>query len=398
MTRREGAQCGRATAAMALVALLAVTSAGCALPGAGRVPGTDSAAAQDAPPGPRVPTALPLAGKVEPPATGAYLGAYLPPAPFPTARIRSYEQQVGRSLAIVMWYQPWATSNRSRVDTAAIVAVMRLGKVPMITWEPWDPGNNSKTVRDPGNQRAYRLALINAGQFDGYITEWARTLRALGGPVMLRFMHEMNGSWYPWSGTTNGNSPAAFVAAWRRVHDIFVREGATNVTWVWSVNAHSVPPTTANRYAAYYPGDAYVDWTAISGFNGGGAADAPSWRPYGPIYAASIAYLATLKKPICVSEIASMGGGRERGAWIAHAYAGMRATPQVKAVVYFDSVEVAAGTEDWRVEAYPESLAAFRTAVAPPYWVSSPPAVLSGWVKSLDATQSSYLLSFDPLY
>lgn len=215
---------------------------------------------------------------------------------------------------------------------------------------------------------------------------------------MLRPMHEMNGTWYPWSGTTNGNSPAAFVAAWRRIHDIFKREGATNVTWVWSVNALSVPTTRANRYAAFYPGDAYVDWTAISGFNGAASANGPGWQTYDSVYAAPVAYLTSLKKPICVAEIGTLGSGPDRAAWIADAYARIESTPRVKAVVYFDSRETGPHPQDWRAEAFPDSLAAFRTAVASPYWVSRAPTVLTHWVGSLDTTQSAFLLSFDPLY
>ena len=80
-------------------------------------------------------------------------------------------------------------------------------------------------------------------------------------------MHEMNGYWYPWSGLVNGNTPAKFIRAWRYIHKVFDAEGATNVTWVWTVNWNSVPNSTANRYGAYYPGDKYDfrlgDWKFI---------------------------------------------------------------------------------------------------------------------------------------
>ena len=39
----------------------------------------------------------------------------------------------------------------------------------------------------------------------------------------------MNGNWFPWSETRNGNSSGEYVAAWRHVRDIFRAEGVTNV-------------------------------------------------------------------------------------------------------------------------------------------------------------------------
>ena len=45
----------------------------------------------------------------------------------------------------------------------------------------------------------------------------------------------MNGTWFDWGNLAAG-SPADFVAAWRRFHDMAVEEGATNITWVWCPN------------------------------------------------------------------------------------------------------------------------------------------------------------------
>ena len=55
---------------------------------------------------------------------------------------------------------------------------------------------------------------------------WARQVAAYKGPVLLRFAQEMNGRWYPWSESTNGNHRGEFVRAWRHVHAIFDRAGS----------------------------------------------------------------------------------------------------------------------------------------------------------------------------
>jgi beta-mannanase len=45
----------------------------------------------------------------------------------------------------------------------------------------------------------------------------------LSKPFYLRFAHEMNGKWQPWSPGVNGNTAARYVIAWRHVHHIFRR-------------------------------------------------------------------------------------------------------------------------------------------------------------------------------
>ena len=50
----------------------------------------------------------------------------------------------------------------------------------------------------------------------------------------------------------------------------------------WTMNNDSVPDTTDNEYEDYYPGDAYVDYIGIDGFNFASMAD--MGRSFGPAY------------------------------------------------------------------------------------------------------------------
>jgi len=110
------------------------------------------------------------------------------------------------------------------------------GSIPLVTWEPGDG-----EVLNKANQPAYSLKNIINGNFDSYITQWARLAKAWGNPFFLRFAHEMNGNWYPWSEGVNGNATGDYAKAWRHVHDIFVREGVTNATWVWHQILGAIP-------------------------------------------------------------------------------------------------------------------------------------------------------------
>jgi mannan endo-1,4-beta-mannosidase len=342
-----------------------------------------------------------LSGVVTPPASGAYIGLYRPPAPFEMSAFDSYTATTSpKQPAILMWYQPWAESGPSEFDQAMVVSVLRRQAVPMITWEPWNPGTDANFVEAPATAPRWQLRNILDGKFDDYIRRWARAAKGVGGPVMIRPMHEMNGRWYPWAGTSNGNTPSEFVETWRYIHDVFDAEGATNVTWVWSINWESVPNTAENGFAAYYPGDKYVDWVGISGFNWG-TTDPPSrWLTFDEIYDKPLAYLRTLQKPIVLAEFGSVEQGGDKAAWITDAYQSIRSHhPEVRGVVYFDALEVRPkNTQDWRIDSSPGSADAYRRAVASPFYVEAPSRTLARWVDGLSAENQVYLRSLPAIY
>jgi len=119
---------------------------------------------------------------------------------------------------------------------------------------------------------------IASGKADDYIRQYARDLRAFANPVVIRlFGGEFNGSWwYGQSPLANPNlTPADFVAAWRRVVDIFRQVGAANVSFAWIPVVY--PPSPAAwvdpNIDAYYPGDSFVDWVGADT----GDFASPSW-------------------------------------------------------------------------------------------------------------------------
>lgn len=113
-----------------------------------------------------------------------------------------------------------------------------------------------------------------------------------GGQVLIRLMHEFNlpsSSYYcPGSSTQPaGTTTDTFVAAWQHIVQIFAQQGATNVRWVWCPNvgpsgAGSTSGTTTNSgtTALMYPGDAYVDYIGIDGYNKQG----PTWKTFQDVF------------------------------------------------------------------------------------------------------------------
>jgi beta-mannanase len=265
-----------------------------------------------------------------------------------------------------MWYQDWSGG----FPAGPARRLARLGIVPMITWEPWSPpkvAGRSATI-----QPRYRLDRISAGAFDGYLTRYAREIKRYGGPVMLRPFHEMDGNWYPWGGTANGNHPRDFVPAWRHVHDLFARLGVHNVTWVWSLNATSVPLRADNTPREYWPGAGYVDWIGLSGFNFGRSRSFGSWVSFNTLFRARIAQLHRYHKPIAITEISSAEVGGDKAAWIRQTFAELRGYRHIGALIWYDHKD--AGTQDWRIRSSPAAQAAFRRAIRARNILSAPQA------------------------
>lgn len=274
-------------------------------------------------------TAVPLVKRV-------LLGAHVPPSPYTgMAAFNNLERLTGR-LDIVHVFQQWsggtAAFHRSWLDSARSG-----GRTVLLTWEPWDPARGA-------NQPNFRPARIAAGAFDSYIRSWAASLKAFGSTVYLRPMHEMNGTWYPWGGTVMGNTPAQYIAAWRRMHTLFAQVGARNVKWVWSPTNEDVPAT--NRMESFYPGSAYVDVLAMDGYNWGSGYPAyGGWRTFDQVFATAYARISRLgPQPIWVAETASSPTGGNKADWVRQMLSST-GYPRLRAIVWFNVNK----EQDWRL-------------------------------------------------
>ena len=204
----------------------------------GRVPGTGTGFA-----GPPAMTAD-GAAVLPDPSKRMLLGAYVELASQPdqAAAVRSREQAMGRPYDLRLTYYEWTDP----FPDAGEQSIAANGSIPLMAW--YLPGRNAKSKGS--------LSDITSGADDAWITRQAEAIKAFDHPVFLRLGPEMNGDWYGYSG-----HPAAFIAAWRHVHNLFARAGATNVTWVWC------PNISPGGWDEYYPGSAYVDVVGVDGFS-----------------------------------------------------------------------------------------------------------------------------------
>ena len=184
----------------------------------------------------------------------------------------------------------------------------------------------------------------------------------------------MNGNWNPWDEGLNGNRAGEFVRVWRHIHAIFTAVGARNVTWVWDPNISYIGSTPLTEL---YPGDAYVDWTAMDGFNWGTSRKDTIWLPSSEIFSST--YNTILKithKPMMIAQLGSTETGGNKATWISNAYsvALPKRFPAIKAVVWFDQVT----RQDWRIESSPAAPQAFHQAMQASIYASNTYANYNG--------------------
>ncbi|WP_374967944.1 glycoside hydrolase family 26 protein [Terrabacter sp. BE26] len=263
--------------------------------------------------------------------------------------VTARESQLKRKYAVNSHYYDWADSFPGVAEKADAAQ----GRTVMDTWWGIDPRK-----------------IVNGSQ-DALIRARAKAVAAFGRPMFLRWGAEMNGDWYAWSGTAVGNKPSVFVAAWRHIHDVFARAGVRNVAWVWAPNADSHPGGTSttswNSWRNYYPGDAYVDWVGIDGYNWGSK---DSWQTFGQVFGPVYADYAG-RKPIMIAETGSLEPGGNKAAWLSDASRWIKAHRGIKAFVYFDTNR-SSSKLDWRADSSPSALNAYISMARDPYFSGRP--------------------------
>ena len=302
------------------------------------------------------------------------IGAYVPDFWEDPSLIDDYATEVGQMPAILLSYKRWDVRPFYPPELRQID---RRGALPMVSWEPWNTAGDS-----------FRLGRIAAGRFDAYIRRSAREARAWGKPIMLRFAHEMNGDWEPWGRGALGAGSRNYVAAWRHLVTVFREEGADNVLWVWCANVN----TGKLPFMQFYPGDEWVDWVGLDGFNWGNSI---GWRSFSEVFAGSYEALAAeTSKPILIAETGSGEEDGDKAAWVTSALLRELADFElVRAVVWFNSVD----RSDFRVASSPSALAAFREGIALPRYsggraelLATPPVRVAGPVAAIPIPSGGY--------
>jgi len=225
----------------------------------------------------------------------------------------------------------------------------------MISWEPQVAGG-------PQIQPAYSLSTIIAGNYDSYIAQFARDAAATGRPVFVRWAAEMNGDWQVWATGFNGNGPGDYINAYRHVVNVARAAGGSNIKWIFNPIVSYVGSTSLRQL---YPGDAYVDWVALDGYNWG-SVKPWGWQSFTDVYSMGLAELRSVapNKPLAIAEIGSAPGAR-KAAWVTDTFAKARAAG-VRMMVWFDHNK----ETDWRLTSDPATAKAAKAAIKDNNWTT----------------------------
>ncbi len=348
--------------------------------------------------------------------TGAYFGMASDELPGSTAALDTTDSDVGKAPGLIEFFDTW---DHDYLTTGAKVRQSwERDAFPVLTWMPEPLGGTYSS-----DLPKYTLDHILDGSWDTYLYQWALQVVQTGLPMGLRFAHEMNGYWYPWSAglqqikytgnkiLTLNNTPAKYIAAWRHVWQIFQNVGANAYTvWIWTPvtslctqgsdpNAGGYCSSGYTTYAEDYPGENYVDWIGLSSY----AYSSPSKYTFAGTFKTSLTALAGVSdKPVFIAETGAAERVTTPGAapqtfasavsrtalkaqWTQQTLAGFlqQGTPgagnylntgqRVVGFVLFNNyvpdVHKVAGavtnTEtDWRWNSSPDAAAAFRKAIA----------------------------------
>jgi hypothetical protein len=259
------------------------------------------------------------------------LGIYDGNQGYDMGRVAEVEQWQSKKHAVVNMFTNWCGDSKAldSLFKKQLAAIWKNGNVPMITWEPLLCGTTPDDIE----------VRIADGRYDPFINRWAtRLVKFLSGSdrklgtkddrrVYIRLGHEMNGNWYPWSSAVGGNIPSDFIAMWVHVRNIFksLGLGPSHVQWIWCVNQTDVGGFSAEEY---FPGDDYVDWLAIDGFNWGTSQSWSSWQSPRECYDDMVGRLRRIsRRPLALTEFAGsslVGADNDpdlKGEWIGDFFA-----------------------------------------------------------------------------
>jgi beta-mannanase len=250
---------------------------------------------------------------VRPAAASGYtlLGVYYGNQGWAMSDVANMQAWQGKGNAAVTLFTNWCSQSKtlSNLFGQQLPNIWANHSVPLITWQPY----LCSTSTTPSSIDAQ----IWQGKYDSYIKTWAADLKTwLAGPdrvygtaddrrAYVRLAHEMNGNWYPWAPGSGGETPADYVAMWQHTVSLFTAIGldASHLQWIWAPNATDVGGYTAE---SEYPGDAWVNWVAVDGYNWGTSQSWSSWQTPAQVFDGMIARLQALTtRPLAITEVAS---------------------------------------------------------------------------------------------
>ena len=164
--------------------------------------------------------------------------------------VKAVEQQVGRTFDVVYQYHDIDDT----IPTASESSEVEAGQVLHLAIA-------ARLYESPTTQVTY--ADIAAARYNAGLQHQAEGVASIPAPVFVTFEQEANEH----SKLGPRGTAAQFRQAWRHVHDVYVKAGATNAVWVWVMTG---APDNLSRAGELWPGNDVVDWISWNVYNQSG--------------------------------------------------------------------------------------------------------------------------------
>ncbi|MBJ7881748.1 glycosyltransferase family 2 protein [Gelidibacter salicanalis] len=285
------------------------------------------------------------------------------------AEANTIANRVDNKFNLISLYLAWDKHFENSFPTNLIDSIYKQQSMPVITWEPW-LNTFEDNIKD---QHVYDLIVM--GYFDRYLARFANTLKAINKPVFLRFAHEFDNPFYPWF-IEGDNASEKFKSAWVHTYEIFKKEGADNVIWIWN-------PWKSHNISAFYPGKAYVDWMGVNVLNYGNLNADNTWYEFDALYQPFHDEFQNLPStPVIISEFGSLNNNPKESSskWIDNAVTSIETNfKEIKSIIYFNSQvdnnwptgEKPNEYLDWTIPSSQTEIDLFSTKTVPSYIPSS---------------------------
>jgi hypothetical protein len=284
-----------------------------------------------APPSPTVPgnqttpaSCVPTSDLVPP--CGAWWGMHVPPDRERglVADVTAMETQIGRKLDITISYHDMSETDAGRFfrDDESDLAEER---VLFLGWESTIWAGN---VDIPWHA-------IARGELDRVIDAQAARVKEYGKPVLIGFDGEKDRE-------ESGQTPAEYIAAYKRIVDRFRQAGADNALWVWGVTGYY---PFRDRWKPYYPGDDYVDWISYDPYNFATCRGA-KWQSFEETVRPTYEWFQQngfAHKPLMLAEYGTESDSADSSAradWYRDIPAAMKRMPNLKAIIQWNNTDV----------------------------------------------------------
>ncbi|MDR3349516.1 MAG: hypothetical protein LBO03_07960 [Acidaminococcales bacterium] len=268
--------------------------------------------------------------------SGLTWGIFENSAPQTFRQLAEKERALGHRFKILLRYQ----SVDEPLPLAQLERAWQRGRLVELTLATiHDAGADALKTEGATANALVSYEILN-GHYDEYFAAYARDLKKFGKPVLFRLNNEMNGDWCWYSAFYTARDPRIYVELWRYIRKLFDEAGVDNLIWIWNPHDASLPDFAWNSFAAYYPGDEYVDVVGLTGYNAGTYFPGEKWRAFDEIYRPLYEkYLSFFAKPFMITEFSSNSVGGDKAAWIRDMFAKIAKYPNIKAAVWWNGVD-----------------------------------------------------------